>query len=90
MTVISGNYYNTPHDASKFTVRDAAPATGPSLTASTDSGEFETLVFRNVTVDSGLLQIDMEYDGTSSGWTAVINGLDIRPMTAVGEITLAQ
>ncbi len=38
----------------------------------------------------GLLRIAMNYAGTNSGWTAVINGLDIRPITSVGVIAITR
>ena len=76
------------------TVKTDPEKTRATLTAVTSRGEFDTLVFDNIevtengTTDLGQLAIDVTYTGGSSGWHAVINSMDIRPVTSVGEITL--
>ncbi|MCY2990309.1 MAG: hypothetical protein NTY19_20895, partial [Planctomycetota bacterium] len=94
--VVTSGDYGCEHDASEFTVSGDAFATDPPDQrglAVTGLGEFAQLVFRGVTVDDlgggiGLLQVKMRYAGNKTGWTAVINGLDIRPMASVGQIII--
>jgi fibronectin-binding autotransporter adhesin len=92
VTIVSGDYGH-PHNASQFRVGPAGGPLSAPLTTSTNVNEFSTLVFRNVYIppgatDIGQLVVEMVYAGSNSLWNAVINGLDIRPMSSVGLITL--
>ncbi|MCY2987828.1 MAG: hypothetical protein NTY19_08200 [Planctomycetota bacterium] len=92
VAVTSGDF-GSVHDASEFTVSGDAFVTGQTATAATGLAEFAQLVFRGVTVENlgdglGLLQVRMRYAGDKTGWTAVINGADIRPMASVGQLII--
>jgi autotransporter-associated beta strand protein len=97
--LITSGDYAWPHDASVFKVGDTTTAVQTTGTATTPQGEFAQLLLRPVTVASllgslvGRMQIEMSYDAIATGkigWTAVLNGLDIRPITTVGLITITR
>ncbi|MCY2993615.1 MAG: hypothetical protein NTY19_37915, partial [Planctomycetota bacterium] len=52
-------------------------------TASTLQGQFRQLVFPSVTAGvGGRLEVRMTYAGLKTGWTAVLNGMEVRDTTA--------
>ena len=92
--MITSGDYGFQHDASQFTVGDLHGVMDQQQgTTNTGLAEFAQLVLRPISLTDmgsfvGTLQMAMAYAGLKSGWTAVINGLDIRPITTVGLITI--
>ena len=93
--LITSGDYGYAHNGSRFQVGDSDHPSQQTVTASTNGSEFAQLVVRPITIDElvhdsyiGQLRVLMSYVGGLSGWTAVINGVDIRPIASVGNILL--
>ncbi len=91
--VTSGDY-GFQHDASQFTVSGGAGGT-PTATAATAQQEFAQLLLAPAGVADlgagrGVLQTTMKYVSTQNQWGAVINGLDLRPVNAVGRFLITR
>ena len=95
--VLTSGDYGFEHEASQFTLSGDGFVTSPTGVVSTGLSQFGQLVLGPVAVQetdavkhTGLLQIRMTYAGHLSGWTAVLNGLDIRPVSSVGLIAITR
>ena len=94
--VITSGDYGFEHNGSQFTVDGGLPASVPvtqTATVATGLAQFKQIVLRDIAVKEvtlgsllGRIRTTMAYVGGLSGWTAVINGMEIRPMTSVGKI----
>ncbi len=86
--VITSGDYNWEHDQSYFEVSGNHFVTSQTATAATLQGQFSQLVFPSVTANAdGRLEVRMTYAGLKSGWTAVLNGMEVRDTTLVSSIT---
>ena len=91
--LITSGDYGYAHNGSQFQVGDSDHPNQQTVKAVTDQAEFAQLIVRPITIDElvhdsylGQLRVLMQYVGGLSGWTAVINGIDIRPLSSVGNI----